>query len=192
VERTNCETLHNPVSPYFPCGFVCALIEHHAMKAYWGSGGIAPRIFDLGTLWRWVVSFTTRPLYPREWSPGTHWIEDRVGARAGPDAVVKRKITRPSYATPLSPPPPGPLASEYQTGLHMFRNGQHRAARDPAIWNSKKRTPPPLHPTQLTNVTLTRAVYICNCRIFLSGRQILSDPTCTPTSANKTAAAAMP
>jgi hypothetical protein len=22
----------------------CALTEHHAMKAYWGSGGIAPRI----------------------------------------------------------------------------------------------------------------------------------------------------
>jgi hypothetical protein len=22
---------------------------HHAMKTYWGSGGIAPRIFDLGT-----------------------------------------------------------------------------------------------------------------------------------------------
>jgi hypothetical protein len=28
------------------------------MKAYWGSGGIAPRILDLGTRWRWVVSFT--------------------------------------------------------------------------------------------------------------------------------------
>jgi hypothetical protein len=28
-----------------------------------GSGGIAPRILDLGTRWRWVVSFTPRPLY---------------------------------------------------------------------------------------------------------------------------------
>jgi hypothetical protein len=27
--------------------------EHHVMKAYWGSG----------TRWRWVVSFTPRPLY---------------------------------------------------------------------------------------------------------------------------------
>jgi hypothetical protein len=26
--------------------------EHHAMKAYWGSRGIAPRIIDLGTRWR--------------------------------------------------------------------------------------------------------------------------------------------
>jgi hypothetical protein len=28
------------------------LTKHHAMKAYWGSGGIAPRILDLGTRWR--------------------------------------------------------------------------------------------------------------------------------------------
>jgi hypothetical protein len=25
------------------------LTKHHAMKTYWGSGGIAPRILDLGT-----------------------------------------------------------------------------------------------------------------------------------------------
>jgi len=28
------------------------LTKHHAVKAYWGSGGIAPRILDLGTRWR--------------------------------------------------------------------------------------------------------------------------------------------
>jgi hypothetical protein len=28
------------------------LTKHHAMKVYWGSGGIAPRILDLGTRWR--------------------------------------------------------------------------------------------------------------------------------------------
>jgi hypothetical protein len=28
------------------------LTKHHAMKAYWGSGSIAPRIPDLGTGWR--------------------------------------------------------------------------------------------------------------------------------------------
>jgi hypothetical protein len=42
------------------------------MKAYWGSGGIAPRILDLGTRWSWVVSFTPRSLYPqgkRPWYP---------------------------------------------------------------------------------------------------------------------------
>jgi hypothetical protein len=28
------------------------LIKYHAMKTNWGSGGIAPRILDLGTRWR--------------------------------------------------------------------------------------------------------------------------------------------
>jgi hypothetical protein len=45
------------------------LTKHHTMKMYWGSGGIAPRILDLGTRWRWVVSFTARPLYFRGKSP---------------------------------------------------------------------------------------------------------------------------
>jgi hypothetical protein len=39
------------------------------MKAYWRSGGIAPSIIDLGTRWRWVVSFTHRLLYPQGKSP---------------------------------------------------------------------------------------------------------------------------
>jgi hypothetical protein len=60
-----------------------------------GSGGIAPRILDLGTIWRWVVSFTPRPLYPKERAPGTHWIGGWVGPRAVLDAVVKRKVPSP-------------------------------------------------------------------------------------------------
>jgi hypothetical protein len=39
------------------------------MKAYWGSGGIAPRILDLGPRWSLVVSFTPRTLYPHGKSP---------------------------------------------------------------------------------------------------------------------------
>jgi len=39
-------------------------IKHHAVKTYWGSRGTAPLILNLGTRWRWVVSFTLRPLYP--------------------------------------------------------------------------------------------------------------------------------
>jgi hypothetical protein len=38
------------------------LTVHHTIKASLGSGGLAPCIVDLGTRWRWVVSFTTRPL----------------------------------------------------------------------------------------------------------------------------------
>jgi hypothetical protein len=33
------------------------------MKTYLGNGGIAPRILDLGSRWRWVISFTPRPLH---------------------------------------------------------------------------------------------------------------------------------
>jgi hypothetical protein len=44
---------------------VLFLNEQQAIKAYCGSGGIAPRILDLGTRWRWVVSFTPRPPYPQ-------------------------------------------------------------------------------------------------------------------------------
>jgi len=40
------------------------LTKHHATKTY-GSGGIDPRILNLGTRWRWVVCFTPRPSYPR-------------------------------------------------------------------------------------------------------------------------------
>jgi hypothetical protein len=32
--------------------FPVLLSEHHAIKEYWGSGGIDPHILDLGTRWR--------------------------------------------------------------------------------------------------------------------------------------------
>jgi hypothetical protein len=31
---------------------VLSLTEHHAIKAYWGSGSIAPRVLNLGIGWR--------------------------------------------------------------------------------------------------------------------------------------------
>jgi hypothetical protein len=31
----------------------------------WESGGIAPRVLNIGARWKWVVSFAPRPLYPR-------------------------------------------------------------------------------------------------------------------------------
>jgi hypothetical protein len=65
------------------------------MKTYGGSRCITPHILDLITRWRWVVSFTPRPLYPQGKSSGTHWIGDWVGPRAVLDTVVKRKISSP-------------------------------------------------------------------------------------------------
>jgi hypothetical protein len=69
-------------------GKVIQLIKHYAMK----SGGIDPRLLDLDTSLRWVISFTPRPLYTRERDRGTHWIGGWVGPRAGLDAAEKRKF----------------------------------------------------------------------------------------------------
>jgi hypothetical protein len=33
-------------------------------EGVWGSGCVYPHFLDFGTSWRWVVSFTSRPLYP--------------------------------------------------------------------------------------------------------------------------------
>jgi hypothetical protein len=70
------------------------LTEQQAIKAYWGSGGRAPRILDLGTRWRWVVSLTPQPLYSQGKSP---WYPlDRMldgGPKTSLDAVVRRKIS---------------------------------------------------------------------------------------------------
>jgi hypothetical protein len=58
------------------------------MKTDGESEGIAPRILDLSTRLRRVVSFTTRPLYPQGKSPGTRWI----GGWVGPRAVLNTKV----------------------------------------------------------------------------------------------------
>jgi len=60
----------------------CALTEHHAMNAYWGSGGIDLCILELGTRWRWVVSLTIWSFYPqgkRPWYP----LDRRLGGPQG-------------------------------------------------------------------------------------------------------------
>jgi hypothetical protein len=48
----------------------------------WGSGGIPPHIFNLGTRCRRAVSFT-----PRDRAPSTQWIGDWVCLRASLDNV---------------------------------------------------------------------------------------------------------
>jgi hypothetical protein len=83
------------------------LTKHHAMKTL-GSGGIAPRILDFGIRWRWVVSFTPRPLYPQGKSP---WypLDRRLGepqSRSGRDSRAVNNIwqnisaNRVAYACP--------------------------------------------------------------------------------------------
>jgi hypothetical protein len=48
--------------------------------------------FDVSTSWRWVVSFTPPPLYPRGESPCTNSTGDCVGPRVGLDYVEKWKF----------------------------------------------------------------------------------------------------
>ena len=57
-----------------------------------GSGGIAPRILNLGTRWRWMSDFTPRLIKFRKKAPGTEWI-GCVSPRADTDAVNKGKIS---------------------------------------------------------------------------------------------------
>jgi hypothetical protein len=60
-----------------------------------------------------VVSFATRPLYPKERAPDTHWIGDWVGPRAVLDAVVKRKIRSPLRESNPRTPIVQPVALRY-------------------------------------------------------------------------------
>jgi len=50
------------------------LTKHHAMKTYWGSGDIAPRILDLGLHGRERSASRLGRFAPRGRAPGTHWI----------------------------------------------------------------------------------------------------------------------
>jgi hypothetical protein len=69
------------------------------MKAYWGSGGITPRIPDLITRWgEWSASLPGR-FTRRKRAPGIHWIGGQIVPRARLDAVVKRELPIPYRET---------------------------------------------------------------------------------------------
>jgi hypothetical protein len=79
------------------------------------SGGIAPRIIDIGSRWRWVVSFTPRPLYPQGKSP-LYPLDRRLGgpqSRSGRGGEEKNSQHIPG----LEPPIIQPVAQRYTTEL---------------------------------------------------------------------------
>jgi hypothetical protein len=80
------------------------------MKAYWGSGGIAPVRSLTSALdgREWSASRPGR-FTPRERAPGTHWI----GTRDGLDAVSKRKIHNPLRYSKPDHPIVQPVMSRY-------------------------------------------------------------------------------
>jgi hypothetical protein len=99
------------------------LTKHHAMKAYWGRGGIASRIIDLGTRWRWVVSFTPRPLYPQgklPWYPLDRRLDEPQN-RSGHGGEEKNSQP-PTGNRTLEPKSSSPAPSAIPTELSRLLN----------------------------------------------------------------------
>jgi hypothetical protein len=89
------------------------------MKTYWESGGTAPHILNLGTRWRWVVSFTPRPLYPQGKSP-QYPLDRRLGglqSRSGRGVKEKNSQSLPVLERPIIQP----VAQRYTTELSRRR-----------------------------------------------------------------------
>jgi hypothetical protein len=93
-----------------------------------GSASIAPHILDLGTRWRWVVSFT-----PRERVPDIHWTGSWMGPRTGLEAVLKRKFPSPCRESNPRTPVVQPVAQPYTTELSRLPN-MGRKVRKAVIW----------------------------------------------------------
>ena len=67
-----------------------------------GTGIALPFLRPPHWRWRWGVSTTPRPLYPRE-RPGTHCTGGWVSPRAGLDGCIKFRLHRNSIPGPSSP-----------------------------------------------------------------------------------------
>jgi hypothetical protein len=97
------------------------LTDHHAMRAYWGSGGIAPRILAIGSRWRWVVSLTPRPLYSQEKSP-CYSLDRRLGEPQSQSGCGgEEKNSQPLAG--LKPPIFQPVILCYTTELSQLLTG---------------------------------------------------------------------
>jgi hypothetical protein len=95
-EKKSHHCICRELKPGRPARIGITLTEHHSKKAYSGSGGIAPSIRNLGTIdgGEWSASRPGRIIL-WETASGTPCIRGWMGPRAGPDAVVKRKIPSP-------------------------------------------------------------------------------------------------
>jgi hypothetical protein len=108
------------------------LTKHYAIKTYGGSGCIDPRFLDLGTSWRWVVSFTPLPLYPRVKSP-LYPLDRRLGEpqRLSGRYVEAKVLDSTGTRTP-TPRPSSPQPVAIPTALPRFR------LRHDRTWSSRK------------------------------------------------------
>jgi hypothetical protein len=101
------------------------------MKTFWMSGAIAPRILDPCTRWKWVVSFTPRPLFPQGKSP---WypLDRRLG---GPQSRSGRGGEEKNSQPPLAIEPQNPDRPARSQAL--YRLSYHGSDRgDCSAWNA--------------------------------------------------------
>jgi hypothetical protein len=108
------------------------------LKAYWGSGGTALCMLDLGTRWKCVVSFTLRPPYPPGKEPlvpigkkaGTQWkfvlcvkFKSPLASVANSSLCFTTFIPEETDTTVPSPPP---YYGHVTDNRHTIRNGRTR------------------------------------------------------------------
>ena len=75
----------------------------HDTEAYRGSGGTPPLILNLGTIWQWAVSFTSRK------NSVTYWTGGSVGPRPRLHVSEKRLFFCPCRDS--NPAPPAPVVA---------------------------------------------------------------------------------
>jgi hypothetical protein len=80
-----------------------------------GSRGIAPRILDCGSTWRWLVSFTPQPLYPQGKSPCYPLDRELCRTQSRSGRGGQEKNSQPLSG--LEPPIIQPVAQSYTTEL---------------------------------------------------------------------------
>jgi hypothetical protein len=108
---------------------VLLLTEHNTIKACWESIGIAPHILDLDTRWKWVVSFTLRPLYPQGKS-SCYSLDKRLGgpqSRSGRCGEEKNSQPLPGLEHRIIQP----VAQCYTTELSRLLKGNCRFKNQP-------------------------------------------------------------
>jgi hypothetical protein len=121
------------------------------VKNIWGSGAIPPHIINLGNRSRWVVSFTSRPLYSGEKSrPSWRFRKRNSSSVLGTEP---RSVGRParSLVTILTPHNP-PIRST----LWVWHDSEHQVVCTESLGNALSRqiSPPLDCPQTLTGTPL--------------------------------------
>jgi hypothetical protein len=68
----------------------------------WGSGCIDPDILDLGTIWRWAVSLTLRPLYCRRNRPQNRSLQRTEEKNLASAGTRTQPLCRPARSKSLN------------------------------------------------------------------------------------------